>query len=454
MQELNIKLPDFSENIELEDTTQRAVVNIKNDSNILEGVEIIRPSEVEVESLPDPRPSEPEVPDLPRIIKNTPTKTPLPGISDPFEDSRPPPTTTSSYSHDFSSFMNPIKKKEQPPEENKFYSSDNDTRSRSSSIPMSPRSYSSSIDSYGGGRGSSLPGDDYTNVNQQERKQDLLIRLQQLEKHGVILSKNFNMKTSFEEIQFEYNKQKKLLEQEESVKFMRNALITTVHGIEILNNKFDPVGAKLNGWSNSIVEDIGSYEGIFERLSEKYKGSVQMAPEFELLLALGQSAFMFHLMESIFKGALPNLGESIRQDPNLVRGLASATARAADMNNNFTPGIPAPRNQTMSGPSFNIGEILGNLGGLMGGGGGGGGLSGMGSSPQTHSPSVIPPGTGAFRESFNNPPPTPVNTRNYKEDNDDDRFSIASSGSEGSHIQSPTIEHGKGKHKGKRTINI
>jgi hypothetical protein len=253
--------------------------------------------------------------------------------------------------------------------------------------------------------------------------------------------------------------------QEESVKWMQNMLITSVHGIEILNKKFDPVGAKLNGWSNSVMEDIGSYEGIFERLHEKYTGSVEMAPELELLMTLAQSAFMFHLMETIFKGALPNLGAAIQSDPNLMKGLMGATARAADATKQqHQQPVPQASNVPMGGPSFNIGEMLGPLmGGLMGGGMpnrsgpmSGGGMPGM--------PSVQPMGQNAFREAMGRPPPQPMNTRDPPVYNpkpptpryvdDSDRFSIASSRSDGSEIKAHNITITSGKNNSKRKTII
>jgi hypothetical protein len=255
------------------------------------------------------------------------------------------------------------------------------------------------------------------------------------------------MKTPIDDLRFELSKQKSIIEEEESVKFMRNALITFVHGVEILNKKFDPIGAKLNGWSNSVMEDIGSYEGIFQRLHEKYRGSVEMAPELELLLTLVQSAFMFHLMETIFKGAIPNLGSAIASDPNLVNGLARAAAKAADQGRQQQ--VPQPANSVpMGGPSFNLGEMLGPLmGGLMGAGG----MGGMGPSMGGMGPKIPPMGNNMFREAMQNPPPQPMQTRERPMEDDSDRFSLASSTSGASMIQqAPTIQVQQGPKGGKK----
>jgi len=236
---------------------------------------------------------------------------------------------------------------------------------------------------------------------EEEEKQSYLIKLQGLESKGVRLTKEFSMKSHLDDIKFEYESQKNSIDKNASVDFMKNLLITVVHGTEILNNKWDPVGAKLNGWSESVMENLGSYEAIFERLHEKYQGTVDIAPELELLMTLASSAFMFHMMQTLFKNAGPNLGNAIFQDPNLVAGLGKAVGRAADMTNNQQQGIPAPSN--MSGPSggFDISSLLSGLGpmmGMMGGGGGGGLASMMGNSNNVS-------------QAFQNPPPRPVDPR-------------------------------------------
>lgn len=242
-------------------------------------------------------------------------------------------------------------------------------------------------------------GDRYR--REEEEKQDYLIKLQALESSkGIRLSREFSIKSRLDDIKFEYEKQKSILERTQSVEFMQNLLITFVHGVELMNNKFDPVGAKLNGWSESVMENQGSYESIFEKLHEKYQGTVDIAPELELLMALASSAFMFHMMKTVFNTAVPNLPQAMMQDPNLMRGLGSAAARAADMSNQQKAGIPTPANQSMSGPSqgFDIGSLLGTM------------MQGMQGMPSQSS--MIPPTGNAYQHAFQNPPPRPTDPRN------------------------------------------
>ena len=43
-----------------------------------------------------------------------------------------------------------------------------------------------------------------------------------------------------------------------------------ISGIEFLNNRFDPFDIKLDGWSESIHENLNEYDDVFEELYEKY----------------------------------------------------------------------------------------------------------------------------------------------------------------------------------------
>ena len=53
-------------------------------------------------------------------------------------------------------------------------------------------------------------------------------------------------------------------------------------GIEFLNNRFDPFDLKLDGWSESVHENVNDYNEVFEELHEKYKTKAQISPELRL----------------------------------------------------------------------------------------------------------------------------------------------------------------------------
>ena len=101
-------------------------------------------------------------------------------------------------------------------------------------------------------------------------------------------------------------------------------MMAAITGIEYLNNKFDPFDIKLDGWSESINENITDYDEVFEELSEKYGGKSEMAPEIKLLMMLGGSAFMFHLTNTMFKSSIPGMDDILKQNPDLMNQFAKA----------------------------------------------------------------------------------------------------------------------------------
>jgi hypothetical protein len=489
--------------------TDRNIVSLGKNENFTNGIEIIRENESPtiVEKKPPTKMEKPAGNGLIKTgIKHTTILPPVEKVkraaSITSSISSGPPTYNPKKNEskvynfdDLTSFINPDKQKHQTDDasqksaysdsQKSTYSNDKKDSYYHHSNPFDNRSVGSkSVDSYNQSYKQHYqqePREDTETKwrREEEEKQEILIKLQQLESKGVRLSREFSMKSKLEDLNFELERQKAVISEQESVKFMQNSLVTFVHGVEIMNKKWDPIGAKLNGWSNSVMEDIGSYEGIFERLHEKYQGSVEMAPELELLMTLAQSAFMFHLMETIFKGALPNLGAAIQSDPNLMKGLMSATARAADVGNvptrqAPTSHVPQPSNVPMQGPSFNIGEMLGPLMGSMMGGVGAAGMNRQG--PMGGGPTVPPMGMGvnAFRSAMDRAPPQPMSTREvYQEreknyvpprsrrsrsrdpfEDDLDRFSIASSKSDGSEIRSNNITITTNKDNKRKTINI
>jgi len=159
-----------------------------------------------------------------------------------------------------------------------------------------------------------------------KEKFELLCNLERLEKRGVKLSKSFNMDSEYEEMKYEYDRIKSSREVDRSVRFQRKMLVAFTTAIEFMNDKFDPFDVQLNGWSESVHENIGDYDDVFEELHEKYKTKASLPPELRLIFMLGGSGFMFHLTNSMFKNVMPGMGDIMKQNPNLMTDFAKAAA--------------------------------------------------------------------------------------------------------------------------------
>jgi len=187
-------------------------------------------------------------------------------------------------------------------------------------------------------------------------KQELLYRLERLEANGFKPSRKFNMSSNLDDIKFEYERMKKQRDVDKSIKFQRKILMAITSGIEFVNNKFDPLNIKLDGWSESIYENLHEYDDVFEELHEKYKSKVKMAPEIKLLMMVGGSAFMFHLTNTLFKSKMPGLDQILQQNPELAQNVKQAAMNTMRQNeaNSGNPdplfGMMMNTAQNMMGP--------------------------------------------------------------------------------------------------------
>ena len=170
-------------------------------------------------------------------------------------------------------------------------------------------------------------------------KFELLCNLERFETRGIKVSKIFSMDSDYEEMKQEYERIKRKLEVDKSIKFQQKMLIAFVTGIEFLNNKFDPANIHLDGWSESVHENLNDYDDIFEELHEKYKEKAKMAPELRLLITLVGSGFMFHLTQSIFKTTLPGVGDIMKQNPDLMNQFAKAAASSMGESSGMGAGL-------------------------------------------------------------------------------------------------------------------
>tara|TARA_B100001248_G_scaffold257926_1_gene241229 strand:- start:74 stop:1348 length:1275 start_codon:yes stop_codon:yes gene_type:complete len=199
-------------------------------------------------------------------------------------------------------------------------------------------------------------------------KIDLLYKFKKLENQGIRTTMNYNMNSHLEDMRNEYIKLKKQREIDNSIKFQRKMLMACVTGIEFLNNRFDPFSVNLDGWGESVNENLNDYDEIFEELGEKYGGGGDMAPELRLLFTLAGSAFMFHLSNTMFKSSIPGMDDVLQQNPELMKQFAEAAVGSM----NKGPGMGGmPQQQQQQRPPEPPNPLAAMMG--LGGGGGGGG---------------------------------------------------------------------------------
>ena len=294
---------------------------------------------------------------------------------------------------------------------------------------------------------SSVPTQPYMSSSERDKeKQKMLLKLYEYQTKGVKLSKRFTPESTYEEVKLEYDMQNKMLSNRSAVAFSRKMLMAAVTGLEYMNGRFDPFNIKLDGWSESVMENIGDYDKIFERLAEKYSGRGEMAPELELMFSLAGSAFMFHLTSSFFKSSSGGGIEGMMRgmmNPAMMKGMMGGMNRGTENPN-------APGGPQMAGPNFDVGNLMKNIMSQT---------KDMMNSPNFNIPQQQQQTKPDIQEipSVPNPMKRPLSTQQASSvvSDGEDRFSIADTNmSDESDIKSVTIADGKGGKKLGRAIKI
>jgi hypothetical protein len=204
-------------------------------------------------------------------------------------------------------------------------------------------------------------------------KADMINKLSRLEAKGFTISKRFTMDNTHEEIKQEMDRLMDARNLEGSIKFQRQMMMGVVTGLELMNNKFNPFDWQLDGWSESIHENVDDYDEVFEELYDKYKTKGNMPPEARLLFMMVGSGFMFHMSNSFFRQKMGNVtvDDILKNNPALAKQMAAAAAQAAGpgfgnfmgaamgvpggMGGPMPPGMGMGMPQGMGGPMPNPG---------------------------------------------------------------------------------------------------
>jgi hypothetical protein len=262
------------------------------------------------------------------------------------------------------------------------------------------------------------PSKGYSSID--EEKSDLINKLGRLEKKGFAVNKRLNAYSNVEDLRTEVKRITYSIDVEQSIRFSRRMLVACVTGLEFLNKRYNPFEIQLEGWSESVMENVDDYDTVFEELYVKYRSKVNVAPEVKLIMMLGGSAMMFHLTNSMFKSAIPNMNDVLKQNPDLVKNMMAAVQ-------NTTRAPAAPVGGTgqyeMQGPGIDISSLMGGI--------------------------MMPP-----------PPPMNTSTRApVTEDDDDDVSDIVSisgesTGGEVKEVNVDTTKSKRGRKKKKTEINL
>ena len=167
-----------------------------------------------------------------------------------------------------------------------------------------------------------------TEREMRRKKRAMIKKMEEWSSKGLLSNySNYNMDSAFDEVEDEYETALEDKRKKDSVKLQGWWFTTLINSLEYANSAFDPFGVNLDGWGETLNEDLDSYDEIFGELHEKYKGG-KMAPELNLLLRIGFSAAVTNFTNKALSSSVPGFNDVIRQSPELMKAFTSATVNS------------------------------------------------------------------------------------------------------------------------------
>jgi len=148
---------------------------------------------------------------------------------------------------------------------------------------------------------SSYAGSDLNEKEIEQKKVKLLSLLKRYQKKGFTVSRHYTMDSELEDLQAEVETIKREANLGAGVATIKSTISISTYLMEVLNNKFDPVGARLDGWSSQVAENIeaGDFDSVAEELYDKYSDKLDLPPEAKLASMLVSSAVQYHIAQGI-----------------------------------------------------------------------------------------------------------------------------------------------------------
>lgn len=134
---------------------------------------------------------------------------------------------------------------------------------------------------------------------------DMIIALKQFKEDGIPVDESVELSpsTSLKKLQFAYDYSMRYLVRKAAFEQFRQGLTLGTNVIEIANafvKEKTGYGAELDGWGKHVMMNMPKFNRPLQRLAEKYGVPTgEQAPEVELALALGYSAFSFHFAKKM-----------------------------------------------------------------------------------------------------------------------------------------------------------
>ena len=155
------------------------------------------------------------------------------------------------------------------------------------------------------------------------KKLDMMRKLGELHKCGIKLSQNYNMRSDYKTMKYEYELHKGIRDKHNTIGWLGKIIAGGCYFLERGNDKFNPFNFELNGWAEVVDSDIqqNKYYDVLGELYEKYfKVGKPMSPEVKLIGMIALSALSFHLAHTMVNNQ-PSAQTILNNNPELTQKL-------------------------------------------------------------------------------------------------------------------------------------
>ena len=134
-----------------------------------------------------------------------------------------------------------------------------------------------------------LDNGEFDNLSPQQQriiKYDLLMKLADLVKtNGIQITTDYNMNSNYYDIKREYDYHVRVRGKKRTISTMYSGIICAAKGLEFLNNKFDPFGLNINGFTLNLESSREELLDVLMELYDKYLSTQgkEISPEMQLV---------------------------------------------------------------------------------------------------------------------------------------------------------------------------
>jgi hypothetical protein len=212
----------------------------------------------------------------------------------------------------------------------------------------------------------------------EDERADLMFRLQRASKNGINVRSNFSWNADIRELRVEAARARAEQEISTSIAFQRHMLMMICTGLEFANKHWSYFDLELDGWSTSMMDDIGKFDVIFEKLHKKHAGNFNLPPELQLIFMIGGSAITWSMIAKSAKQSAKDRSKKRQRRYDSSDSSDSESDRERERRKYAKPrSPPQTRNpppkpnkpnqrREMQGPGFDPSGLVGGLGGLSG----------------------------------------------------------------------------------------